>query len=119
MQSNSKIDTARVPGIDYDIQLVFRAEHLNILVPHLAKTGLAPDVVNKMIDSYIASGEIQTFERWILEYGQFHLNPLMNNNLKRKIDHPTFNNLLRFALNEQIAQHPTIIHLRKSREQVF
>jgi hypothetical protein len=119
MQSNSKSDLARVSGIDFDIQLVFSAEHLSLLLPHLAKTGLALEVVDKMIDSYIASGEVETFERWILEYGQSHLNPLINNKLKRKIDHPTFNNLLRFALKDQIDQHPTIIHLRKSKEKVL
>jgi hypothetical protein len=37
----------------------------------------------------------------------------MNKKLGRAIDHPTFNNLLKFALKERIESHPTILQLRK------
>jgi len=106
----------RVEGIDVDIQIVFTREHLERILPHYDKTGLPRAVIDDMINAYIASGELVPYERWILEYGQRVINPMMNKQLGRAADHPTFNNLLRFALKDEIDRHPTIIELRKFRK---
>lgn len=106
----------RVPGIDVDVQIVFAREHLTLLLPHIDKTGIPRSVIDEMINAYIASGEVVAYERWILEYGQRVLNPMMNQKLGRPADHPTFNNLLKYALKEEIEKHPTIVELRKFRK---
>lgn len=106
----------RVPGIDVDVQIVFVREHLSLLLPHIDKTGVPRAAIDEMINAYIASGEVVAYERWILEYGQRVLNPLMNQKLGRPADHPTFNNLLKYALKDEIEKHPTIVELRKFRK---
>ncbi len=106
----------RVPGIDVDVQIVFARDHLALLLPHIDKTGIPRSVIDDMINAYIASGEVVAYERWILEYGQRVLNPMMNQKLGRPADHPTFNNLLKYALKEEIEKHPTIVELRKFRK---
>lgn len=106
----------RVPGIDVDVQIVFAREHLSLLLPHIDKTGVPRAAIDEMINAYIASGEVVAYERWILEYGQRVLNPLMNQKLGRPADHPTFNNLLKYALKDEIEKHPTIVELRKFRK---
>src|SRR6478736_4258747 len=103
----------RVEGIDVDIQIVFRSHHLEVIMPHYNKIGLPVTVMNEMIDAYIASGEVVSYERWILEYGQRVINPLMNQKLGRAHNHPTFNNLLRFALKEIIENDPTLKQFKK------
>ena len=90
----------RVEGIDIEIQLVFRKEHIELVLPHFQRVGLPSTVLDDMIDAYIKSGEIVSYERWFLEYGQRVINPLMNQKLGRAKDHPTFNNLLKHALKE-------------------
>lgn len=90
----------RVEGIDIEIQLVFRKEHIELLLPHFQRVGLPSTVLDDMIDAYIKSGETVSYERWFLEYGQQVINPLMNQKLGRAKDHPTFNNLLKHALKE-------------------
>ena len=103
----------RVEGIDVDIQIVFRSHHLEVVLPHYNKIGLPETVMNDMIDAYIASGEVVSYERWILEYGQKVINPLMNKKLGRVHNHPTFNNLLRFALKEILENDPTLKLFKK------
>lgn len=90
----------RVEGIDIEIQLVFRKEHIELVLPHFQRVGLPSNVLDDMIDAYIKSGETVSYERWFLEYGQRIINPLMNQKLGRAKDHPTFNNLLKHALKE-------------------
>ncbi len=90
----------RVERIDIEIQLVFRKEHIDLVLPHFQRVGLPATVLDDMIDAYIKSGEIVSYERWFLEYGQRVINPLMNQKLGRAKDHPTFNNLLKHALKE-------------------
>lgn len=103
----------RVEGIDIEVQIVFTREHLDLILPYYDKTGLSRSVIDDMINAYIASGELVSYERWFLEYGQRVINPLMNQKLGRAINHPTFNNLLKFALKDQIEANPTIIQIRK------
>jgi hypothetical protein len=103
----------RVEGIDVEIQIVFRAHHLEQVLPHYHKVGLPAHVLNDMIDAYIASGEQVPYERWILEYGQKVINPLMNKKLGRPVDHPTFNNLLKFALKEVIENDSILKQFKK------
>ncbi len=90
----------RVEGIDIDIQLVFRKEHIELVLPHFERVGLSPIAMDEMINAYVKSGETVSYERWFLEYGQRVINPLMNQKLGRAKEHPTFNNLLRHALKE-------------------
>jgi len=90
----------RVEGIDIEIQLVFRREHIELVLPHFQRVGLPHTVLDDMINSYIKSGETVSYERWFLEYGQQVINPMMNQKLGRAKDHPTFNNLLKHALKE-------------------
>ncbi len=105
----------RVDGIDIDIQIVFRSHHIDLVMPHYNKIGLPPSVWNEMIDAYIASGEHVSYERWILEYGQKIINPLMNQKLGRPAAHPTFNNLLKFSLKEVIENDPTLRMFKKGK----
>jgi hypothetical protein len=90
----------RVEGIDVDIQLVFRKEHIELVLPHFQRVGLPSTELDEMINAYIRSGEMVSYERWFLEYGQQVINPLMNQKLGRAKEHPTFNNLLKHALKE-------------------
>ena len=108
----------RVTGIDIEVQIVFRSEHIPLILPQFDKVGISPAIMDELINAYIASGEQVPYERWFLEYGQNKINPLMNQKLKRAANHPTFNNLLKFALKEVIDQHPTIIVMRKAKEVV-
>lgn len=103
----------RVEGIDIEIQIVFRASHMDLVLPHYNKVGLPSQVLDEMIDAYIASGEHVQYERWILEYGQKVINPMMNKKLGRAADHPTFNNLLKFALKDVIESDPTLKMFKK------
>lgn len=111
-------DFVRVDGIDVEIQIVFRTKHLNLLTPFFELAKVPQDEINKMIDEYTAAGETVSFERWVLEYGQSKLNPLMNTNLGRATEHPTFNNLLKAALKDQIEHDPTILQLRRFSKKV-
>ncbi len=103
----------RVEGIDIEVQIVFTPAHLDLIWPYYDKTGLSRGIIDDMINEYIASGERVPYERWFLEYGQRVINPLMNKKLGRPLDHPTFNNLLKFALKKEIEINPVIIQLRK------
>lgn len=106
-------DFARVIGIDVEVQIVFQAKHLNLLTPLFKRAGINSETVNEMIDEYISAGEPVAFERWVLEYGQSKLNPMMNAFLKRESSHPTFNNLLKVALKDEIENSPTLRKLKK------
>ena len=107
---------ARVAGIDVEVQIVMRGEHLKLLVPNFIRAGLPSTIEDQITDAYIASGEKVSYARWILEYGQYVLNPLMNQKLGRSKDHPTFNNMLKFALKEVIENDPSLILFRKFKE---
>lgn len=104
----------RIPGIDVSIQLVFRSEHLQLLLPYFEKAGIPPSFVDEMINAYVASGEEVTYERWILEYGQFTLNPIMNKKLGRSADHQTFNAMLLYVLKDIIDADPMLALLKKA-----
>ncbi len=108
-----KKDFIRVPGIDIDIQIVFRARHLPLLAPFFKRAGVTADAINRMIDEHISSGEVMPFERWVLEYGQSKLNPLMNAYLKRDSKHKTFNSLLKVALKEHLENDPVLRQLKR------
>jgi hypothetical protein len=103
----------RVEGIDVDIQLVFRKEHIELVLPHFQRVGLSPIVLDDMINAYIKSGEMVPYERWFLEYGQTMINPLMNQKLGRAKEHPTFNNLLKHALKEVIETDSILKQFKK------
>jgi CRISPR/Cas system CSM-associated protein Csm2 small subunit len=103
----------RVEGIDIDIQLVFRKEHIALVLPHFQRVGLPSSLMDEMIDAYIKSGENVSYERWFLEYGQQVINPLMNQKLGRAKDHPTFNNLLKHALKEIIETDSVLQQFKK------
>lgn len=102
----------RVEGIDIEIQLVFRKENIELVLPHFQRVGLPEKVLDEMIDAYIKSGETVSYERWFLEYGQRIINPLMNQKLGRAQDHPTFNNLLRHALKDILKVDPILKQFR-------
>lgn len=103
----------RVEGIDVAIQLVFRKEHIELLLPHFQRVGLPATLMDDVIDAYIKSGETVSYERWFLEYGQRIINPMMNQKLGRAKDHPTFNNLLKHALKEIIETDSLLNQFRK------
>jgi hypothetical protein len=103
----------RVEGIDIDIQLVFRKEYIELVLPHFQRVGLSATVVDEMINTYIKSGETVSYERWFLEYGQRIINPLMNQKLGRVKDHPTFNNLLKHALKEVLESNVLLKQFKK------
>ena len=103
----------RVQGIDVNVQLVFLPEHVELLRPQLEKAGLATNTMDEMIDAYVASGEKVPYERFVLEYGQAVLNPLMNKKLNRPADHPTFNKMLLFVLKDIIESNPIVLEFRK------
>jgi hypothetical protein len=92
----------RVEGIDIEIQLVFKKEHIELVLPHFQRVGLPSSLLDELIDAYIKSGEIVPYERWFLEYGQQVINPLMNQKLGRAKENPTFNNLLKHALKDVV-----------------
>jgi hypothetical protein len=98
----------RVEGIDVNIQLVFRPEHIPLVTAQFDKVGLNPSLMGDLIDSYVKSGELVSYERWFLEYGQRVINPLLNIKLNRAMNHPTFNNLLKHALKEVIEESPIL-----------
>jgi hypothetical protein len=108
----------RVQGIDVEIQLVFKSEYLNLLLPHFERIGLPSSITDEMIDAYIKSGETVTYDRWILEYGQRVLNPLMNAKLKRPESHPTFNGMLLYVLKDIIDNNPIMSHFKISKIQL-
>jgi hypothetical protein len=111
-----KMDSIRVEGIDVEIQIVFRAEYIQSIVPHLRRIGVTDSTLDDLIENYIKSGELVSYERWFLEYGQKNLNPLMNKLLNRPSGHPTFNNLLKFSLKDQMENDPILVQLRKAKE---
>lgn len=112
------MDFSRLEGIDVEVQIVFRADHLRLLMPYFKQAGIQPSDIDKIIDEHISTGEIVPFERWFLECGQNRLNPSMNRFLKREPSHPTFNKLLKVALKEQIERDPTILQLRRFSKKV-
>ena len=103
----------RIAGIDVDIQIAFKAAYIPLVLSHFEKAKVNPTIIDDIINAYIASGEHVSYERFFLEYCQQFINPVMNKNLGRASDHPTMNNLLRFALKEQIENDPMLIALRK------
>ncbi len=102
------MDFVRIKGIDVNIQLVFRAEHIPLLTPLFQRAGLPESTMNDLIDAYIESGEVVSYERFFLEYGQEVLNPILNQLLMRAPNHPTFNNLLTHGLKEILATSPVL-----------
>jgi hypothetical protein len=109
-------DTISVDGIDINIQILFKAEYLRLLIPQFKRAGIIDTDIDEMIDAFIRSGELVSFSKWILTYGQAVLNPIMNKNLNRPPNHPTFNNLLKFALKEFLEIDTTISHLNNSKK---
>ncbi|CAN5344400.1 hypothetical protein BH09BAC3_BH09BAC3_08030 [soil metagenome] len=105
----------RVEGIDVNIQIVFRQEHISLVLPQFEKIGLPASTMDDLIDGHIKSGEIVTYERWFLDYGQRVLNPLMNKKLGRAIDHPTFNSLLKYVLKDVMDESPILKHFSKGK----
>ena len=103
----------RIKDIDVNIQIVFLQEHISLVVPQFEKIGLPPSTMDDLINSYIKSGELVTYERWFLEYGQRVLNPLMNQKLGRAIDHPTFNSLLKYVLKDIMDESPILKHFNR------
>jgi len=109
---------ARVEGIDIEVQLIFNSTYLNLLIPHFEKIGLPSSTVDDMINAYIKSGELVSYDRWILEYGQRVLNPLMNSKLGRPANHPTFNAMLLYSLKDIIDASPIIAHFKNAKKQL-
>ncbi|MBI3218543.1 MAG: hypothetical protein HYZ44_03450 [Bacteroidetes bacterium] len=109
------MEYTRIDGIDIEIQIAFKSAHLPLLIPYFEKAGIHSQKVNSIIDEYILTGEHVVFERWFLDSCQKRLNPEMNSYLKRDVNYPTFNRLLKVALKERIEQDPTVLHLRKSK----
>ena len=103
----------RIEGIDVKIQIIFRQEHIAFVLPQFEKIGLPSSTMDDLINSYIKSGELVSYERWFLEYGQQTLNPLINKKLERTIDHPTFNSLLNYVLKDIIDDSPILEHFKK------
>ena len=108
-----EVGANRIAGIDVDIQIAFKAEYIPLVLPHFAKAKVNPSIIDDIINAYIASGEQVSYERFFLEYCQKVINPMMNKNLNRASDHPTLNNLLRYALKEQIENDPILAALKK------
>lgn len=106
-------NSGRIEGIDIEIQIAFKSEYLKLLLPHLEKVGISNSVIDKMISDHIESGEKETFEWWILDYGQKILNPIVNKKLSRSQGHPTFNNMLHYVLKNEIENNTTVAQLRK------
>jgi hypothetical protein len=109
------MEFAKIEGIDVEIQIAFKASYLPILTPYFTKAGIHQSKIDSIIDEYILTGENVVFERWFLNSCQKRLNPEMNKYLGRDINYPTFNRLLKVALNEKIEQDTTVLHLRKSK----
>ncbi|CAN5370126.1 hypothetical protein BH10BAC4_BH10BAC4_21430 [soil metagenome] len=103
----------RIEGIDVDIQIIFRAEHIALVLPQFEKIGLPASIMDDVINAHIKSGEKVSYERWFLEYGQQVLNPMINQKLGRKSDHPTFNSLLKYVLKDVIDDSPILAHFKK------
>jgi len=114
MNSNS----SRITGIDIKIQISFKSEYLKLILPQLEKVGIARSMIDEMISAYIESGEKQTYEWWILEYGQKIFNPVINKKLCRPINHPTLNNLLLYVLKSEIESNTTVSQLRKYKDKL-
>jgi hypothetical protein len=110
---NDKI--SRIEGIDFQIQIIFKSEYIKLLIPHFERVGLDLHVVDELINAYIASGEKVTYEFWFLEYGQRVINPMLNKKLNRDVHHPTFNNLLKHALKDELSADPILLAFRKFR----
>ena len=110
---SQEINHIRIEGIDVAIQIIFKREHIPLLVPHFQTVGIDMKILDEVIDAYIASGENVSYERWFLEYGQNVINSMMNQRLKRDKDHPTFNNMLRYALKVQLETDATLLALNK------
>lgn len=98
----------RIKGIDIEIQIIFKSTHINKLLEHLVKAGLPTSVINQSIDLYIATGEKVPYEKWFLYHGQTVLNPIINRNLNRESNHPTFNNMLKHVLKDELTNHPIL-----------
>jgi hypothetical protein len=102
-----------VEGIDVNVQIVFRPEHIPLVLEQFQKIGLPASILDDIINSHIKSGELVSYERWFLEYGQSIINPQMNQKLGRAQEHPTFNSLLKYVLKDVIDNSPILEHFKK------
>ena len=95
----------RIEGISYKVQYVFTIASLVHVMPNLRQTGIdLPRVVRDCWDEYDQSNRKDSPATFFLKYGVRVINPIINKKLNRPPDHPSFNDILEYSLEEVIAK---------------
>jgi hypothetical protein len=95
----------RIEGISYRVQYVFTIASLVYVMPNLRQTGIdVPRVVRDCWEEYDLGDRKDSPETFFLKYGVRVINPLLNKKLNRPADHPTFNDILEYSLEDVIAK---------------
>ena len=95
----------KIEGISYQVQYVFTIASLVHVMPNLRQTGIdVPRVVRDCWEEYDLSDRKDSPETFFLKYGVRVINPLLNKKLNRPKDHPTFNDILEYSLEEVMAK---------------
>lgn len=95
----------RIDGISYQVQYVFTIASLVHVMPNLRQTGIdVPRIIRDLWEEYDLSDRKDSPEVHFLKYGVRVINPLLNKKLNRPVDHPTFNNILEYSLEDVMAK---------------
>jgi len=98
-----------VEGISHEVYYVFSQARLNLVWPELDRVlplNVSRPIVKQIWESYdqIDREKQGAPSTYFLRESQRILNPLLNQKLGRPADHPTWNNLLAYALREHISK---------------
>jgi hypothetical protein len=107
----------RIEGISYEVQYVFTLASLVHVMPNLRQTGIdTQKVMQTFWDEYDETDKKESQTNFFLKYGVRVINPLLNKKLNRPPEHPTFNDILEYSLQEVIANDASL--QRRKRKKV-
>ena len=95
--------------ISEELKLVFEMPKIDMVWAVLKRIGLDTEILNANFNGYYQgrrfSDPLIQPRLVFLEWGEAHLQPIVNRKLNRPLMHPTFNAMMLYCLREEIAYY--------------
>jgi hypothetical protein len=89
------------------IRAVFNLNHLPLVYDQLAKLGVDAKAIEADFEyKFKHQSYVSGKNTFFLLYGCKSIEPLLNEKLNRKFDHPTFRDMILYLLKEEIDKNP-------------
>jgi hypothetical protein len=97
--------------ISEEVKLVFEMPKIDKVWAEVKKIGLDTETLNANFNGYYQgrrySDPLLQPRLAFLEWGEEHLQPILNRKLNRPLMHPTFNTMMLYCLREELAYYHT------------